>query len=195
MHGLALRAVQSFVEDCHGRGKWLKVAEAAELGFDEFESMLDYDEDVALATLQAMTQVLVRPLPELLEDLGTYLVSHPNAEALRRLLRFGGVTFEEFLHSLDDLPDRARLAVAELDLPTIELREHSAHHFSVTCRSAFDGWGYVLMGILRTMADDYGALAMVDHRGGGQGAETLAITLLETEFSAGRDFELGARSA
>ena len=51
------------------------------------------------------------------------------------------------------------------------------------------------MGILRTMADDYGALAMVEHTGGDGRSESLSITLLETEFAEGRDFDLGARSA
>ncbi|MEP4197463.1 MAG: heme NO-binding domain-containing protein [Aliishimia sp.] len=195
MHGLALHAVQLFVCDCYGQAKWSGVMDETQFGFTEFESMLDYDSETALVTLSAIETVLDRPLPEILEDLGTYLVSHPTVEALRRLLRFSGVSFEEFLHSLDDLPDRARLAVADLELPQIELRQHSSFHYSLICSSRMPGWGHVLMGILRTMADDYGALAMVEHRGGGQGTETLAITLLETSFAEGRDFDLGARSA
>lgn len=195
MHGLALRTVQVFVTDCFGESKWVDVAEKAGHGTYDFEAMLDYDSETADTTLSALEAALGRPLPEILEDLGTYLVSHPNVEAIRRLLRFGGVNFEDFLHSLDDLPDRARLALDDLDLPIIELREHAAQNFSLTCRSEQAGWGYVLMGILRTMADDYGALAMVEHRGGTGHSETLAITLLETEFSQGRDFDLGARRA
>lgn len=195
MHGLALRTVQLFVTDCFGEAKWVAVVEIAGHGIYDFEAMLDYDSDTAEPTLQALPIVLERPLPDILEDLGTYLVSNPTVEAVRRLLRFGGVNFEDFLHSLDDLPDRARLALDDLDLPKIELREHAARNFSVTCRSTQPGWGYVLMGILRTMADDYGALAMVEHRGGNSQSETLAITLLEPEFSEGRDFDLGARRA
>ncbi len=195
MHGLALRAVQRFVVDCHGAQAWDKIVELAGFEFTEFESMLDYNSETATRTMAALETVLEQPLPEVLEDLGTYLVSHPNVEALRRLLRFGGVTFEEFLHSLDDLPDRARLAVEDLDLPEIQLREHATGRYSLTTRSNITGWGSVMMGILRTMADDYGALAMVEHRGGGQGTETLSILLLEAGFSAGRSFDLGARSA
>ncbi len=193
MHGLALRALQLFIVDCHGAAKWSKVIKRTGYGFDEFEGMMEYPVGTAETTLQAASSVLRRPAEEILEDVGTYIVSHPNTEALRRLLRFGGDTFEDFLHSLDDLPDRARLAVTDLDLPTMELRQHMAHAFSLTCRGNIPGFGYVLMGILRTMADDYGALAFVEHRGGGQGTETLNITLLETTFAEGRDFSLGAQ--
>lgn len=192
MHGLALRAMQLFVTDLYGSATWSRVTDIAGLEFDEFEAMLTYSEDIGRRTLAAVTQVLDRPKSEIFEDVGTYLVSHPNTEAVRRLLRFGGCCFEEFLHSLDDLPDRARLAVPNLVLPAIELREHSSCHFSLICRGDFDGFGCVMMGLLRAMADDYGVLVLVEHRGGGQGTETLAINLLESSFAKGRDFELGA---
>ena len=195
MHGLSLRALQMFIIDCYGAAKWSTVIKRTGFGFDEFEALMDYPPGTGETTLNAASGVLKRPVEEILEDIGTYMVSHPNTEGLRRLLRFGGVTFEDFLHSLDDLPDRARLAVPDLDLPSIELRQHMSHNFSLTCRGNIPGFGYVLMGILRTMADDYGALAIVDHRGGGQGIETLSITLLETTFAEGRDFSLGVQAS
>jgi hypothetical protein len=46
---------------------------------------------------------------------------------------------------------------------------------------------------LRTMADDYGALVVLEHQGGGQGSETISISLVMTEFAEGRRFDLGAR--
>ncbi len=192
MHGLVLRTVQLFVTDLYGSVTWSRIVEKAGLEFDEFEAMLVYGDDVGERTLDALTSVLDRPRAEIFEDIGTHLVSDSNNEAVRRLLRFGGFTFEEFLHSLDDLRDRARMAMPNLDLPVLELREHSSSHFSLICRGKIDGIGHVLMGLLRTMADDYGVLALVEHRGGGQGTETLVIKLLEDSFSQGREFELGA---
>ncbi len=135
-----------------------------------------------------------RPRDDVMEDIGTYLVSHPNVEALRRLLRFGGVTFIEFLHSLDDLPDRARLAVADLNLPRIELHDHGPSRFSLICKSPVAGYGHVMMGILRAMADDYGALALLDYQGRDKRVETISISLIETEFAKGRVFDLGPRA-
>jgi hypothetical protein len=167
----------------------------AGMDFVDFEAMWIYDDAVTPAVLAAVCDVLERPYEELLEDIGTYLVSHSNVEALRRLLRFGGVTFVDFLHSLDELPDRARLAVADLDLPRLELVEVNAEQYSLRCYSDMPGWGHLFIGVLRAMADDYGDLAFLDHQGVSAGAETLQITLLETEFASGRGFELGARTA
>lgn len=195
MHGLINRAIQCFVTDSYGIDKWVESTRVADLRFVEFESMLTYDDAMTPQLLDAVSFVLKRPRNDVMEDIGTYLVSHPNVEALRRLLRFGGVTFVDFLHSLDDLPDRARLAVSDLNLPRMELREHASGQFTLICQSPVSGYGHVMMGVLRTMADDYGALAVLEHTGSGQGIETISIMLIETEFAEGRVFDLGARAS
>ncbi len=191
MHGLINRAIQGFVTDSYGEQKWSEVAKHAQLSFDGFEAMLTYEDELTPQVLSAVYKVLDRPCADILEDLGTYLVSHPNTEAVRRLLRFGGVNLVDFLHSLDDLPGRARLAVPDLHLPKIELREHTSRNYSLTCHSTIEGYGHVMIGILRTMADDYGALVLLEHQDSHSGFETIAITLVETEFAEGRSFELG----
>ncbi|MBD3662383.1 heme NO-binding domain-containing protein [Sulfitobacter sp. TSTF-M16] len=193
MHGLINRSIQRFVCDGYGTETWEEVAARADLGLSGFESMLTYEDALTPRVLDAMAQVVGRPREELMEDLGTYLVTNPDFEAVRRLLRFGGVDFQDFLFSLDDLPDRARLAVSDLHLPGIELREHAAARFSLICEAPVVGFGHVMMGVLRVMADDYGTLALLEHTGSGQGFETLTIQLVMTDFAEGRHFELGAQ--
>lgn len=193
MHGLINRGIQRFVADTYGAATWHAVMQHAGFDFTGFEAMWQYDRDVTIRLIQSVCDVLDRPRDDLLEDIGTYLVSHSNLEALRRLLRFGGVTFVDFLYSLDDLPDRARLAVPELELPRLELVEESPDRYSLRCFAKDPGWGHVFAGVLRAMADDYGALALLEHEGTDGACEVLRIRLLETEFSVGRDFELAAR--
>jgi hypothetical protein len=130
-----------------------------------------------------------------LEDLGTYLVSHPHLEALRRLLRFGGVDFLDFLQSLDDLPGRSHMAVPDLDLPQLELIDEGGDHFTLICSGGPAGFGHVMVGILRAMADDYGALALLDHTGSERGCERIQVHLLDHAFAQGRRFDLAAGSA
>lgn len=194
MHGLINRSIQSYVCNSYGIDIWNEVAAGAGLDFVEFEAMLSYDDAITPRVLERLSLVLGRPRDEIMEDIGTYVVSHPEFEPVRRLLRFGGVTFEEFLHSLDDLPDRARLAVADLILPSLELREHAPGSFSLICGAPVAGYGHVMMGILRVMADDYGALALLEHTGRTADRETVTISLVETDFAEGRRFELGARA-
>jgi hypothetical protein len=201
MHGLVNRAIQCFVADMHGGAAWAAVARGAGLDGPGFEAMLTHDPALTRQVLAAAAQVLARPEAEVLEDLGTYIVSHPNVGALRRLLRFGGEGFVDFLHSLDDLRDRARLAVADLELPQLDLQDRAADRFSLRCMTgapyrqddAMVGFGHVMMGVLRGMADDYGALVVLDHAGAQAGCEVIEITLVERCFSTGRDFALAQR--
>ena len=193
MHGLVNRSIECFLNDTYGASTWAEVAEAAGLGFDGFEAMLTYDDAVTHAVLDAAAARLGRPRDSILEDIGTYIVSHPNLEAVRRLLRFGGVSFVDFLHSLDDLQGRGRLAVPDLDLPQLELHGQAGGRYTLHCRSHNRGFGQVMVGVLRVMADDYGALAVLEHQGESGGVETISIILLEQRFAEGRRFDLSAR--
>lgn len=190
MHGLVNRSVQSFLRDTYGAGLWSVIARDLGMGVDGFEAMMRYDDALTDALLAAAARRLDRPRETILEDIGTYLVSHPNHERLRRLLRFGGVGFIDFLHSLDELPDRGRLAVPDLDLPALELLDAAPGQFRLVCREGFPGIGHLIVGVLRAMADDYGALVLLDHAGDGPGQEVVTIHLLDTRFAAGRRFDL-----
>jgi len=192
MHGLINRSIQAFVTDTYGRPPWIDATMLADVGFENFEALLPYDDALTLRLLDAIGVTLDKPTEAVLEDLGTFLVSHPHLEPLRRLLRFGGVNFLEFLYSLDDLRDRARLAVPDLDLPQIEVTEVGGCVFDVAIRWSTEGFGHVLVGILRAMADDYGDLVFLEHRGTSDGAERVRVTLLETEFAKGKAFDLAA---
>lgn len=194
MHGLINRAIERFIRDTYGRDTWGRVTRLAGLDFTEFESMLTYETALTHDVLAAAETALDRPLPGILEDIGTYLVSHRKVEGLRRLLRFGGEDFHEFLHSLDDLPARARLAVCDLEIPEMELQEHGAELYTITCRGNLPGFGHVVVGLLRALADDYGALVMLEHQGGCDGPESVEIRLLAMGHATGRAFDLGART-
>lgn len=193
MHGLVNRSLQCFLQDTYGASLWNIVRRRVKLEECDLEAMLVYPDSLTTDILAAACEELGRRQDELLEDLGTYLVTHPNMEAVRRLLRFGGHTFDEFLYSLDDLHDRLKLAVPDLDLPQLETREFSATSFGLICRWPMPGFGAVLLGILRALADDYGALVLLEldtRLNNGSVIETVRIDVLEAAFASGRDFSL-----
>jgi len=197
MHGLVNQAIERFACETYDEGFWNDVCRRAGLGVCAFEAMQVYDCAITERVLDALAQALGRGHDEVLEDIGTFLVSGRGSGAIRRLLRFSGTDFVDFLHSLDDLPARVRLAVPDLVLPQLELHEHAAHHYSLAVRTVdgrHDRYGHAMMGLLRAMADDYGALAVLEHKGARDGEEIIAVTLLETAFAEGRNFDLGARA-
>ncbi len=192
MHGLINRSLQSFMTDSYGAEAWQAIAAHAGAPGEGFEAMLHYDDALTSSVLDAASAHLSTTRATLLEDMGTYLVSHPRMHSLRRLLRFGGVGFVEFLHSLDRLPERARLAVPDLEMPALELEDHGNGSFSLAVRFDEPGFGLLLLGLLRAMADDYGALACLEHRSGPDRAEVIGIEVVEVRFAEGRAFALAA---
>jgi hypothetical protein len=194
MHGLINRGIECFLRDTYGRDAWHEIAVRADLGHTRFEAMLHYDDTLTDAVLRAAAGRLGVPRDMLLEDLGTYLVSNPKTEAIRRLMRFGGASFEDFLHSLEDLSDRARLAVPDLSLPEVELEEEGPGAFRLCVAPGLDGMASVLVGMLRTMADDYGVLVLVEHDGTTAGRDLVRVRLLDHAFAEGRQFDLTRRS-
>lgn len=189
MQGFVNRAIQCFVRDIYGEDRWRRVTDAAQLGFTNFEAMLNYDPAVTERVLDALQDQLSKSRAAVLEDLGTYLVSDRNMEALRRLLRFGGADFEQFLVSLDELPEKARLALPEFSLPSISVSGADGRRYVLTFGEGLPGFSFVMMGVLRAMSDDYGALAFIEHRDGDVGTEIL-VTLADASFAAGRGFDL-----
>ncbi|MEM8849864.1 MAG: heme NO-binding domain-containing protein [Pseudomonadota bacterium] len=195
MHGMICKSLETFLRTNHGHDIWAAVREQAEMDAPEFEAMQTYPDDLFLAVVAAAAERLGRPVSVLLEDVGTWICTTPPLEPVRRLIRFSGPTYEDLLWSLDEMHDRARLAVPDLDFPACRAEEIEPGQYEITVRWPISGAAAVMTGILRAMADDYGVLAMLD-RGArrqidGLWHEQISVTLFEAEFAPPRDFSIG----
>ncbi|HEY0213243.1 MAG TPA: heme NO-binding domain-containing protein [Paenirhodobacter sp.] len=190
MYGLINKSVQSFLRDNYGSALWARVARRAGIGIEGFEAMLRYEDTLTDNLITAACEALDRPRNSVLEDIGAHLVTF---DTVRRLLRFSGVDYGEFLFSLDELQDRGRMALGDLELPSLILARQYGGRFLFEVRGTICGWGAVTAGLLRAMADDYGALALIEDLGPiADGAELVQVLLLDTEFNTDRGFALAA---
>ncbi len=181
MHGTINRGLQAYVCEIFGKEVWEDTCSRAELSSYNFETMLTYDDEITDRVLDGLTKVLGRERSDLLEDFGTFVVSESTLQSVRKLLRFGGENYVEFLHSLEDVHDRAKIALPDLDVPQFELEARSDTEFVVNYRFEKLGMGAVFLGLLRGMADDYGALILIDHipkRDGDIDVDQFEISLL-----------------
>jgi len=190
MHGLILRSFEGFIRYTYGDLLWRDLMQQLDFGFEQFQPIFRYDRAVTKALVDKAAKLLEKSREALLEDFGTFLVTDRRAERVRRLLRFGGVDYPDFLQSLEDLRGRADLAVPDLDLPSIELVELTSDTFQVVCRDVQPDTAYVLLGVLRALADDYGSLAFLEYEGRQNDDEVISIRLLDTQHSEGRSFQL-----
>lgn len=196
MNGVVNRAIECFLRDTYTTAVWDDVAAAADLPVTSFEPMLSYDQRITEHVLSVAVEIIGKPRDALLEDLGIYLVSHPRYEVLRRLLRFAGVTFEDFVMSVDELPGRARLALPDLDVAPIRVATVGPGRFEICCGPGWPGFGHVLAGGIRAMADDYGALVTLSVASvSADGEACIDLTLHKANHSRGRSFDLTARRA
>jgi Haem-NO-binding len=186
MDALMLRFLQGYIRDTFGSGVWLAVCRRSGLTVETFEPMLRYDPGTADLVAAHAAAALGRSVDAVWEDMGTHLVTSPGHEGVRRLLRFGGIGFGDFLHSLEELPGRARLAMPDLDLPEMQLDEVSPDQFELRCKSHLHGTLRVLAGLLTAMADDYGTLCLIET----PGADRISIRILDNAHAKARRFDL-----
>ena len=184
MHGLVNRSFQNFLRDTYGAMLWDAVVVAADLPPQGFEALLSYDERLTDSMIAAASARLGKPADALLEDFGIYLAGR---EGLRRLLRFGGADFVDFLYSLEELPGRVRLAVPDLILADVTLSQSPPSRFVLGFRGGHPCLVHVMCGILQAMADDFGALALIAAAGD---AASLQVDLIEASYAVPRDFVL-----
>lgn len=192
MYGLFLRALQGHVDTTFGPAAWGAVLSAAGIRAAGFEPLISYGAPLFRRVIAAAGQVLDRPVGSLLEDVGNFVVTNPAQPAARRLLRFGGAGFGDFLLSLEELPDRARLALPDVDFPRLQLCDRGGGDYLLAWQAEVPELAYLLLGILRSLADDYGALVMIEVEMAEGDRAALAIRLLEAQFAAGNRFDLSS---
>ena len=186
MHGLICRSIQHFLGDTYGPMLWEHVVRLADLPPQGFEALLSYDDALTEAMLTAASTKLGKPPDALLEDFGIYLAGR---ESLRRLLRFGGADFVDFLYSLEELPGRVRLAVPDLLIAELVLYCPAPSQFRLEIRGGPAGCVHVMCGILQAIADDFGALALIAACDDGH-MPAVQIELIEARYAVGRAFFL-----
>lgn len=183
MHGLINRSIEGFVRESYGDDAWRDIADRIGLA-GSFEGFRHYPDALTLRLIAASAERLAKPASELLEDMGAWLA---RSEPVRRLLRFSGAEFADFVVTLEELPGRVRMVLPDLDMPRLTVTSGAADRFRVTVSHAMPEWRSVLAGILRAMSDDYGALALIVDEGSG-----ITIGVSDEAFSEGRDFALSA---
>lgn len=187
MHRLVIRAVEEFLRDTYGDALCAQIVSDCDAVARAGHGSPD---DRAAARGHCWERLvpmaagrLGKPVGELFEDLGAWLARR---EAIRRLLRFSGRDFEDFVMRLDELPGRAHFVIPDLDMPRIEVRQEAGHRLSLTLPETAFGWAEILGGVLRVMADDYGTLGLIEVVG-----HTVQVQISDDDFAEGRDFRLG----
>lgn len=184
MHRLVNRSIEVFLRDTYGDSLWNQVADVSGMDKGETPAGRPYTETRTCALVRAGASVLDKPAAELLEDLGAWLA---RVEPIRRLLRFSGRDFREFLLNLGELPDHAHMVIPDLYMPQIEVASQGADGVLLHLPGDAEQWTSTFAGVIRAMADDYGALGLIEVEGC-----AVRVRILDGSFTEGRDFHLAS---
>lgn len=181
MNGLVDRGIIEFLEATYGAPFAQRVV--ADVAHAEGQSA-DEVRGLGRKVLAEASGRLVKAPSEMLEDLGGWLT---RIEAIRRLLRFSGRDFPDFLLSLEELPDRAHLVLPRLSLPRLSVGR-DGHGVLVALLPPDPDWQALLIGLIRGMADDHGALCLISAEGA-----RIRVDIWDAQFAEGKGFTLGGQ--
>lgn len=182
MDRLVYSAVEGFLNDVYGGSFCARVVERT-LNDETRSRARPNSQAGAVAVMAAAAEELNKSLTELWEDLGAWLAQR---KSIRRLLRFSGRDFADFLFGLPEFPDYVRLVVPDASIPPMtvlpktDMVQIIVHHPGVE-------WQHVMTGLVRAMADDYGVLGLVSSEEDG-----IAVQISDEAFAEAREFRLAA---
>lgn len=162
MHGVIGAAIEHYIRSEFGEECWTTTATKAKIPGQRFEPMLQYDDHLLDDVLCELGLQLERAKEDILEDLGTFLVTNGDIIWLPRLLRFGGVNYADFIRQLPQVPKRVALAAFDFGLPKLAVSNPKRGRFELKIESDLPHWSSILLGLLRSMSDQYGTLCAVN---------------------------------
>ncbi|MDN5567282.1 MAG: heme NO-binding domain-containing protein [Paracoccus sp. (in: a-proteobacteria)] len=178
MNSLINRGIEEFLRSTYGDGLVQSVVQDAHRAPGVVAPL---GAGFGPAALHRASLRLAKPFTELVEDLGAWMT---RIEPVRRLLRFSGRDFKDFLLRLEELPGRAHLVLPSLQVPRLMI-DAADNSVWVRMLDADENWQFVLVGLIRGMADDYGALCLITTED-----LSIRIDIWDEKFAEGRMFTL-----
>lgn len=175
------RALCVFLEKQYGPDVWDSILLISNLRKSDVLNISDHPRNLRRLLASASRHLCMTP-SELLEDFGAWLV---RLENVRRLLRFSGPEFTDFIYSLEDLPARAALIVSDVPDIRINVTLISNNEFEIKAVNMPAAWFSTMVGAVRGMADDYGVLTVITSSEG-----ALKVRIAASKFGENRIFSL-----
>lgn len=186
MHRFVFRSIELFLTETYGAEFWARVA--GQSGVDPSSPISSaHTAKSVLCLLSDAAAMQGKSDTEMVEDIGAWLVQ---IESIRRLLRFTGQDYRDFVLSLNEFRGRCHMILPDLDIPEFVVWQDDDKLLvrveDENSTIALQLWTALVSGALRTIADDYGTLALIETPEKG----SIEVSILSADFAEDRGFVL-----
>lgn len=164
MYGLVNRALQQLVCNSKGEDTWHAIRRKAGVEDEVFVRMDAYPDELTYRLVDAASEVLATPAPELLREFGRYWTRYTLVEGYGAMLNDLGPTFQEALAALDAMHARVALLYPALKPPSFRVTALDAERFSLHYYSNRSALGPMVHGLIEGLAERFGIAIDVRHR-------------------------------
>ena len=156
MYGMIHKAARELVLQAHGEAVWDRVAAAANIQDDHLISGEHYDDAVTLAAINAISEEIRTPVPELLEVFGEYWIGFTGTTAYASFLDMSGDDLPSFLENLDRLHTSVKATMPQADMPSFQVLRSTAAEIEVLYASNREGLETFVKGLLKGLLARFG---------------------------------------
>ncbi len=153
MYGMVNKALQDMVAGAYGEEVWERIKAVAKIDTDLFLSSEAYPDEVTYSLAGAASEVLGRPVPELLEAFGSYWVLRTAMDGYGDLMAAGGRTLREFLINLPSFHTRVGLIFPHLRPPHFRCSHVAETSLWLHYSSEREGLTPFVVGLIRGLAE------------------------------------------
>ena len=164
MLGLVNRGLRAFVMKYHGRSAWQRLVASDPPLPSDFEVLMDYPADMTHALVAKIADLRSISQPDVLEDLGTFVVTSFWDARLRDLLLSCGGDFSEFMENLPHILSGVAKVNRVYGNWRISIEQRSRDQFELRYHGSLGAVSSLVIGLFRALADQYGALVTCSHR-------------------------------
>jgi len=183
MLGLVNRSLVEFVGEFHGEAGVAQLhRELPELP-SRFEALVDYPIHQTAGLISFVARLRDVEHSTILDDLGTYSVIRLWDARLRDCLLSCGKDFNDFLRNLPIVIGSISRIEPRIRVGDLQIEEKAASRFLVHVADQMGLLGDVLQGVLRTIADEFGALTLIE-RSSKKGAVRISINVFDPGHSS-----------
>jgi hypothetical protein len=183
MFGLATRRIESLVSERHGPDAWATIQAVGRIVDEEFQTILDFEDEDPEAVIEAIAWRLEMPVPEVLLAIGRFWIAYSKETMLGKFMQFKGAAIVARLHELEGLSEWIALAAPRLEPPKFRFEEGSGDAHRLHYFSSRHGYQPLLIGLLYGLVEETGERIEVrlgDCRAKGHDHDVFEIRLLDS---------------